>query len=480
MKKLIFGSLVLVLLSITNTQAKPPVGVSVQFYNALSPYGSWVELDYGLVVWRPTIIRVDWSPYRQGRWFWTSDGWYWDSYEPFGYVVYHYGRWYYDDYYGWIWIPDYDYAPSWVEWRYDDDYIGWAPLPPYAVFSISIGIHFSMDYYTPYYHWNFVRYRHFCDPYLYNYYVGPTYRYRVYSNTRYRNEFDYYNGNIRNRGVDINYVRQRTGNELRERDIIRVNDPGQLDNTTNRERDQIRTFVASRDELTRDNVRNVQFEKSERKTTMNIDKIEIGDRKREFSDKNSRDNNLNRDLDKKKEVTRNDSKDREQYTNRDQNKRNENDRNIFENKKNVQRNDESDKRRDNKFNQNKNDQKNNTPEIKRNQNDNRNREFQEKRNDSNIFKRDVTVEKRNEINRENYTQRNNQNDQNRFNIQKRNDEQPRQYTTQQRNTETPKFDTWKQQNVKRNESNNNRSNDNSNRNFNSNRNNENKTRQKSR
>jgi hypothetical protein len=36
----------------------------------------------------------------------------------------------------WVWIPGYDYAPSWVVWRHDDGdgYVGWAPLPPGAVF----------------------------------------------------------------------------------------------------------------------------------------------------------------------------------------------------------------------------------------------------------------------------------------------------------------------------------------------------------
>jgi hypothetical protein len=63
-----------------------------------------------------------------------------------------------DDYYGWIWIPDYEWAPAWVEWRYDDAYIGWAPLPPYAVFSIHIGIHYTYDYYVPYRHWHYVNY----------------------------------------------------------------------------------------------------------------------------------------------------------------------------------------------------------------------------------------------------------------------------------------------------------------------------------
>ncbi len=99
--------------------------------------------------------------------------------KTFGEIVYHYGRWYYDDYYGWIWIPDYEWAPAWVDWRYDDDYIGWAPLSPYALFTISIGIHYTYDYYVPYSRWNYVKYNHFCDHNVYSYYVAPKYKYRV-------------------------------------------------------------------------------------------------------------------------------------------------------------------------------------------------------------------------------------------------------------------------------------------------------------
>jgi len=134
-------------------EAKKRHFVSSYFYTELSPYGTWVEIDYGVVVWRPTVMRMGWAPYRMGSWVWTYDGWYWDSYESFGYITYHYGRWYYDDYYGWLWYPDYEWAPAWVEWRYDNDYIGWAPLHPYASFSINLGIFFTTTYNTPYNHW---------------------------------------------------------------------------------------------------------------------------------------------------------------------------------------------------------------------------------------------------------------------------------------------------------------------------------------
>jgi hypothetical protein len=98
MKKLIILSVIINWGLIGPTETNAHHMVSNYFYTGLNPYGSWIEVDYGVVVWRPIIMRRDWSPYREGRWIWTSDGWYWHSYEPFGYITYHYGRWYYDDY----------------------------------------------------------------------------------------------------------------------------------------------------------------------------------------------------------------------------------------------------------------------------------------------------------------------------------------------------------------------------------------------
>jgi hypothetical protein len=124
------------------------------FFDALQPYGEWVDVsDYGYC-WRPTGIDRNWRPYMDGRWVWSDQGWLWVSYEDWGWAPYHYGRWTYDDYYGWIWVPDYDWGPSWVQWRYTDGYIGWAPLPPRAGFHFSIGIDIQ-NYGVPYFGWCF-------------------------------------------------------------------------------------------------------------------------------------------------------------------------------------------------------------------------------------------------------------------------------------------------------------------------------------
>jgi hypothetical protein len=236
-----------------NAKTNVDIGGGVYFYSSLAPYGNWIEINGGITVWRPARVDREWQPYTDGYWIWTNDGWFWKSYEPYGYITYHYGRWYYDDYYGWIWVPDNQWAPAWVEWRYDDDYIGWAPLPPYAGFSASFGINFTMNFFTPYNRWHFVRYRYFCDPYSYRYYVPSREVYRFYDRTRYRTNYGYSDGRVINRGVDIDFVRKRSGQNIRERMIERVNDPGQLRNGSGRNSDRVRSYFVERDKLNREN-----------------------------------------------------------------------------------------------------------------------------------------------------------------------------------------------------------------------------------
>jgi hypothetical protein len=310
MKRIIIIAAVLFAALTFNLEAKGHYhGVSGYFYTELAPYGNWIQINHGVVVWRPTIIRRDWMPYTIGGWVWTSDGWYWDSYEPFGYITFHYGRWFYDDYYGWLWYPDYDWAPAWVEWRYDNDYIGWAPLHPYAFFSISIGIQFTTGYYTPYNYWQFVTYKHFCDPYVYNYYVAPNYKYRIYSGTKYRTNYVYNNGRIQNRGIDVSYIRNRSGMEIKQRDLVRVNDSRQISRNDYGKRDEIRTLDIKREDLERNDLNRMEIKRDNRETSLNLDQVEIGKRRIQTDQKNN-DRNLERNnsVQKSSDIQRYDTK----------------------------------------------------------------------------------------------------------------------------------------------------------------------------
>lgn len=389
MKKLIIITAIIILgisdYSTANTDYAKRVGG--YFYTSLSPHGTWIEIGYGTPVWRPTIIRKNWSPYNYGQWVYTDYGWYWDSYEPFGYIVYHYGRWYYDDYYGWIWIPDYEWAPAWVDWRYDDDYIGWAPLSPYAVFYINIGLHYTYDYYVPYHHWNYVKYNHFCNNNVYNYYVAPKYKYRVHNRTKMRTNYSYYDGRVRNDGIDFDRIRERSGRTIEKRNLVSVNDPNELNrerNSKNRDR-EIKTYFANPRDISRDGLNDVRIERSDRKSTLELSKLDLG-----------RERTIDRVNDRKMEENRKDEKDRTSEIIRNKNKSEEN-RNLnrVEDERRIQEKREIEKRNNEQIRRNE--------EIKRSEqikrNEEQKRQEQIKRNEQiEIQKRqNEEVKKRNEV-----------------------------------------------------------------------------------
>src|SRR5690349_5894571 len=116
------------------------------FYDSLSPYGQWINnASYGYV-WRPTHISTGWRPYMNGRWQYTNAGWGFDSYEPWGWATFHYGRWMFDPYYGWVWVPGTVWSPAWVDFQIGDGWIGWAALPP----GVSVGASFGYGGYASY------------------------------------------------------------------------------------------------------------------------------------------------------------------------------------------------------------------------------------------------------------------------------------------------------------------------------------------
>ena len=143
---LILATALFIHLGIPKTQAAPNISVDF-FYDQLSDYGVWVEVgDYGYG-WQPRDVDEDWRPYSDGRWASTEAGWTWLSDEPYGWAVYHYGRWARIAHKGWVWIPGTEWAPAWVSWRRSPRHVGWAPLPPEASFRRNVGFSGWVDSY---------------------------------------------------------------------------------------------------------------------------------------------------------------------------------------------------------------------------------------------------------------------------------------------------------------------------------------------
>ncbi len=208
------------------------------FYSSLSPYGTWVEVsDYGWC-WQPTVgtINVGWRPYcDNGRWVWTSGGWYWHSYYSWGWAPFHYGRWCHVPARGWCWTPGTTWGPSWVTWRHCDDHFGWAPLPPacgwrsgvgltYHGSGISVGFSFGLganDY-------CFVPRARFYDPHCYRYRVAHHDGVGIYNRSTVVNNYVVGDNNtvIFNNGIGRDTVQRHSRSEIRPVALAIARQPG--------------------------------------------------------------------------------------------------------------------------------------------------------------------------------------------------------------------------------------------------------------
>jgi hypothetical protein len=110
---------------------------------ALDAHGQWRSVpEYG-AVWFPSVVAVDWTPFRQGHWAYVPPwGWTWIDAAPWGFATGHYGRWVQVGP-AWGWtpgrvVPRPVYAPAVVAWfgaaGGPDAAYGWAPLAPGEVY----------------------------------------------------------------------------------------------------------------------------------------------------------------------------------------------------------------------------------------------------------------------------------------------------------------------------------------------------------
>ena len=98
-------ALLLFLAAPVNSKAQEGYISDQQFYDDLSPYGTWVsDPQYGNV-WVPNA-EDNFRPYAtRGHWVVTDYGNTWVSDYDWGWAPFHYGNWYFRTGVGWAWWP---------------------------------------------------------------------------------------------------------------------------------------------------------------------------------------------------------------------------------------------------------------------------------------------------------------------------------------------------------------------------------------
>jgi hypothetical protein len=205
--------------------SSPPPEVNY-FYDELSPYGSWVDLDGVGWCWQPRAVALNrsWTPYcDSGHWVYTDAGWFWQSDYSWGWAPFHYGRWTLSSRCGWVWLPDRVWGPAWVTWRSEGDHCGWAPLPPHADFDVHLGYRFngvavaaSFDFGLRPNHFTFIAVRDF-DNHDYAHHRLPTTEVtKIYNHTTVINNYVVNNNTVINQGIRPEQVRAATHTEVRK------------------------------------------------------------------------------------------------------------------------------------------------------------------------------------------------------------------------------------------------------------------------
>lgn len=210
------------LVATTPKDAPAYVSVSISYFHGqLAPYGHWIDYPAYGECWVPAHVASGWRPYSDGYWAYTDYGWTWVDYAPYGWAVYHYGRWVFDPYYGWLWVPGTVWAPAWVAWRASDDWIGWAPLPPG-------GSTFAVSFTTgsiPADRWCFVPTRYVFDRDL-RARIRPAYDNVAFvRSTSIATRFSTRGGRTLNLGVSPDVIQRRTGRPVSRFDVVDANSP---------------------------------------------------------------------------------------------------------------------------------------------------------------------------------------------------------------------------------------------------------------
>ena len=170
------------------------------------------------------IARAIWRPYTVGHWDDTDQGWCWSSEgreADWGVITYHYGRWYSEPAYGWVWIPGSVWAPAWVAWRGGDGYCGWYPLPPQCGEGVDLQP-VVVERYCPADRFVYCDERYITERQVYLHVEHDNTR--IINRTTNITNITYVNNRIVNRGVAVRDVEERSGRHIERAQLTQSTD----------------------------------------------------------------------------------------------------------------------------------------------------------------------------------------------------------------------------------------------------------------
>jgi hypothetical protein len=246
------------------------------FYKELSPHGEWVEINakdlgleikhgttqkegntfydfaldvfavrnayaqteeqlFNIFVWRPanefvsTMVNESpekqYTPYNNGQWVNTDQGWYFKANTPQEDLTSHYGRWNEDPNLGWVWLPGKVWSPAWVDWRETENEIAWAPLPP-GSYIVNDGVKIQSSINDNRY--TIVEKKHFIEPSVYKYryqYVENKNKIMIKEMTK-KDGIIIKNKTIINKGPDVEVIEKKTNRKI---DQVKIKKVGKKD-----------------------------------------------------------------------------------------------------------------------------------------------------------------------------------------------------------------------------------------------------------
>jgi len=184
-------------------------------------FASYYQEEDGLVyIWKPSANDNNWSPYINGKWIYTTNGWMWASNYKWGWACYHYGRWWKSKSYGWVWMPGYVWAPAWVKWRVTVNHVGWTPLSPKAKWKGEEGISNSTyNYESPNDQWVFIDKSKFIDEVDKSNIISVKENSQLIKNSESVLDMKLENGKVTGRGPDVIDIEKRTGKTIKPREL---------------------------------------------------------------------------------------------------------------------------------------------------------------------------------------------------------------------------------------------------------------------